>query len=182
MWSVTTQREIEAIDELRNNPSDRAIGIVLASFVEGHLTDLIKSCFIKQSEVEREMFHSSGPLGAFSSKIRLAYLMGLIGDECFKNLQTMKEIRNRFAHYPAIGRFDLDEIRSRCMNLTLVEKHVVDADNGIYGDASAIFALEVRGVAAKLRSPKDRYVLAAQVLCIGLQNGASNMKPQAPVL
>jgi hypothetical protein len=47
IWSVTSSRELEAIEELQSNPSDRAVGIVIASFVEMHLTDLIKSYLIK---------------------------------------------------------------------------------------------------------------------------------------
>src|ERR1700694_4252101 len=128
-WSVTSSDEMAAIYELYYHASDRAIGIVVASIVEMHLAGLIKKCFIQDTTAvkmaEADLFHSSGPLGSFSVKIKLAYLMSAVTEECYKNLNTMKEIRNRFAHRIEVGTFQFPEVFDRCMSFTLVDKIVM---------------------------------------------------------
>ena len=75
-------RRYECTCEFNRWASDRALRIIAASLVEIYLTKLIKQAFIPEvktgsKETAQElMFHSSGPLGAFSTKIRLAYMMG----------------------------------------------------------------------------------------------------------
>jgi hypothetical protein len=107
-------------------------------------------------------------------------LMGLIGEELFKNLEIMREIRNRFAHYTEIGQFDHQEISSRCHNFTIVDKYVIDPDGGVHGDPSAHFGFQTSRAAEKLKIPKERYVLSAQVFSIGIQHATVNAKPYVP--
>jgi hypothetical protein len=64
------------IAELEHD-SDRAAGIVGAVLVEESLTTLIRSRLIADEELLQELFRASGPLGAFSVKIKLAFLLGL---------------------------------------------------------------------------------------------------------
>jgi DNA-binding MltR family transcriptional regulator len=115
-WLVTSAEDIAVLAEINRGASDRALGIIAASLVEIHLTKLIQDAFITETKIGQKqtvqelMFNSSGPLGPFSNKIRLAYLMGLVSADFFKELEIMKEIRNRFAHrtYGAdsVNRFD----------------------------------------------------------------------------
>ena len=46
----------------------------------------------------QEMFRSSGPLGAFASKINLGFLLRFYGKKAHRELNFIKDIRNRFAH------------------------------------------------------------------------------------
>jgi DNA-binding MltR family transcriptional regulator len=185
-WLSTSSQDIAVLSEINRGASDRALGIIAASLVEIHLTKLIEQAFIAETRsgsrgtVRERMFQSSGPLGTFSTKIRLAYLMGMIGEELFKNLDIMKEIRNRFAHRTEIGSFDHPEISSRCFNFTLVDKYVIDPANNLHGDPSAHFALENPGAANNLKIPKERYSLTAQVFSIGIQHATVNARPYTP--
>ncbi len=185
-WLVTSPEDMTVLVEINQGASDRALGIIAASLVEIHLTKLIKQAFITEDKIGEKqtvqdiLFHSSGPLGAFSNKIRLAYMMGLIIAEFFKNLEIMKEIRNRFAHYTAIGSFNHDEISSRCHNFTIVDKYVIDPDNGIHGDSKAFFGYQKPGATELLRNPKQRYALSAQIFSIGIQRATVDPKPYTP--
>jgi DNA-binding MltR family transcriptional regulator len=186
MWLLTANpKDTAAIVELQT-ASDRAAAIVAASFVEVRLTGLLKEAFIKEkakkdeTTVYSKMFHSSGPLGSFSSRIRLAYLLGLVSTECFKNLENMKEIRNQFAHHLEIGSFDTQSIRARCKNFTMVDKYVIDSKDEVHGHPKALFGMEVLGAWTKLTVPKERYILTAQMLCIGLQHATPNTRPRRP--
>src|SRR5262245_34620919 len=129
-WTVTSAlpEDMAILLEVQNGASERALGIIAATLVEIHLTELLKRSQISEkttssrATVKQTMFNSECPLGSFSAKIRLAYLMGMISEEAYKNLVTMKEIRNRFAHRLNISQFSHQEISSRCFNLTLVDK------------------------------------------------------------
>jgi hypothetical protein len=103
--------------------------------------------------------------------------MGLISGKLFKNLEVMKDIRNRFAHRTEIGSFDHPEISSRCFNLTLVNKYAIDPPNGIHGDPAALFAVLVPGAAEKSKNAKERYALSAQIFSMGLQEAAGFRSP-----
>jgi DNA-binding MltR family transcriptional regulator len=187
-WTVTHTDEMDAIDELNRYASDRAIGIVVASIVETHLTSLVKSAMVsnpislKGDPVDKSLFRSSGPIGSFSAKIKLAYLMGLVSEECFRDLENMREIRNRFAQHLDIGSFGMREITDLCMRFTMVDKYVTDPLNGIHGDPSALFALETPDAARMLTAdyPRERYLLAGQVFAIGLRNATPNAKARNP--
>jgi DNA-binding MltR family transcriptional regulator len=186
MWLVTSPEDMAVLSEINQGASDRALGIIAASLVEIHLTKLIKQAFITETKtgqkqtVQELMFHSSGPLGAFSNKIRLAYLLGMISTEFFKNLEIMKEIRNRFAHYTEIGSFEHDAISSRCFNFTIVDKYVIDTDNGVYGDPSALFGYHQPGAVEILKKPRERYALSAQIFSLGIRHASVNPKPYEP--
>jgi DNA-binding MltR family transcriptional regulator len=185
-WVVTSPEDMAVLDEVNRGASDRAIGIIAASLVEIHLTKLLKQAFISETKtgsketVQDRMFQSSGPFGPFTTKIRMAYLMGLISEEFYKNLEIMREIRNRFAHHTEIGSFDTQEISSRCFNFTLVDKYISDEHAGRHGDPSALFLYNKPGADDLLKRPKDRYVLSAQIFSMGIQGAAVNPKPYRP--
>jgi DNA-binding MltR family transcriptional regulator len=185
-WLVTSPEDMAVLAEINRGASDRALGIIAGSLVEIHLTKLLKQAFITETKVgskqtaEEEMFRSSGPLGVFSNKINITYLMGLISAELYRDLNIMREIRNRFAHRTEIGSFDHPEISSRCMNFTLIDRYVIDPDNNIHGDPKAFFGYQKSGAAQLLTIPKERYVLSAQVISIGIQNAAVDPKPHTP--
>lgn len=184
-WLVTSAEDIKVLDEIRNGASDRAVGIIGASLVEIHLTNLLKRAFIKEktnkdAEIMNEIFRSAGPLGPFATKIKVAYLMGMISDELYRDLTNMKEIRNKFAHHTECGSFKVPDISSRCFNFKLVDKYVADTKHGIHGSPAAFFAFEVAGAETKLKDSKERFVLSCQIFSVGLQSATVNPKPYVP--
>jgi DNA-binding MltR family transcriptional regulator len=86
-----------AFKEMQGN-SDRAAGIVASAIVEDHLTTALKSRFHYDEPMIRELFKGIGPLAPFSTKIKLAFLIGLLSARACKDLQTVRRIRNDFAH------------------------------------------------------------------------------------
>jgi DNA-binding MltR family transcriptional regulator len=86
----------ELIDE-----SDRGCVLVGAAILEQRLEDIFRQQFaINQipSKIQSDLFNSNGPLSTFSSKIKLAYSFGLIDKSVFQDLETIRKVRNEFAH------------------------------------------------------------------------------------
>lgn len=87
-------------DELENSSSDRSCVIVAATYLDELLGYLFR-CFLTSPSSEKEdkdLFSGFGPLSSFSSKILLSYRLGLISNYEYKTLQTIRKIRNLFAH------------------------------------------------------------------------------------
>ena len=79
-----------AISEIGETASDRAVAIVAATFLEDHLTSLLKLTFVREEKTISELFRVSGALGAFATKIDLAYLLNLYSRDAWKELTAIK--------------------------------------------------------------------------------------------
>ena len=113
----------QIMDEIKGG-SPRAVAVVAGAFVEDHLTRLIRHRLVKEAIKSGEtpldqVLRPGGPLGDFGNKISLAYIMGLISAEAWKELDAIRFIRNGFAHKLDTNSFAIDRISSRCQNLTL---------------------------------------------------------------
>ena len=89
-------------------------GAVLAS--AALLDDALQRCLIanmthKPKGLQKDLFRGYGPLSSFSSKIELAYALGVFGNGTYQELRKIKKIRNIFAHNPRIMSFVDPEIK-----------------------------------------------------------------------
>jgi hypothetical protein len=121
MLSTTTIEDYrKTLSELEGD-SDRAAGIVGAVLVDEALTVLLKSRLQPDEALLNDTFKPAGPLGAFSVKIDMGYLMGLYSKDAWKELHTIRQIRNEFAHRIA-RTFSFQRIADLANNLSLAEK------------------------------------------------------------
>jgi hypothetical protein len=124
MWNLISK---EGVEEFRSmmaeiqSGSDRAAAIVAAACVEDQLGEALRVVMEKDETVIRDMFRSSGPLGSFSAKISLGYLLGLYEKDMKKEIDTIKEIRNVFAHRRETTGFDAQRARDLANNLSISE-------------------------------------------------------------
>ena len=75
--------------------TDRGCALMAAAFLDSELELLLRAFVVKNKKVEDEMFGQSKPIGAFSSRIDLAYLLGLISAD------TRRDLHSR---WPGFGR------------------------------------------------------------------------------
>jgi DNA-binding MltR family transcriptional regulator len=123
------------------------------------LETAILAKFLPISAKERkELFDgsSNGPLGSFSSRIRLGYAMGLFGPNAKSELEHVKAIRNAFAHGALSLDFKHKDIKQACEKLNLhIHLTIVESTNG--------------------NSPKDRYIDTVTFITSRLRQ---NIKPR----
>jgi hypothetical protein len=79
--------------------------VVAGAFVEDYLTDVIKSRIVKDQKTVENMFDPGRACGDFGVKLNLGYLLGIYSDQVRKELDTIRWIRNRFAHRLDVNRF-----------------------------------------------------------------------------
>jgi hypothetical protein len=106
-----------------HNPAslDRTAAIAGTQFVEyalqraitRHLKDPLPP------REEKDLFEGGGggPLSAFGAKIILAHALGVIDDEDREDLDTLRYIRNAFAHSVTPIKFDDEAVKKLCVAL-----------------------------------------------------------------
>ncbi|WP_292656181.1 MltR family transcriptional regulator, partial [Nitratifractor sp.] len=105
------------VNELEKE-SDRGCALVAAAYLENEITALLLGFFVEQGKsATKELFDFNGPLGTFSSKIKIAFALGLISKETQISLDVIRRIRNDFAHLQDPLNFDVKEILQKIDNL-----------------------------------------------------------------
>ncbi len=95
---MNTFELLSDINEEIKNSNDRGCSILAASIFDDLLGNILKVFLIKDLKSDNDLFNGFGPLSTFSSKIKISYRLGLISEKEFKQLETFKKIRNKFAH------------------------------------------------------------------------------------
>jgi hypothetical protein len=105
---------IQKFRESLTPETDRGCALMAAAFLDERLMDLLKANLVNDDRMSQKVFDSSGPLGSFSSRIDMAYLMGLIPKNALRDLHLLRKIRNNFAHVSDKLTFETPEISDRC--------------------------------------------------------------------
>ena len=108
-----------AIIQQLSEESDRAAVIIAATILEDRLVVALKAFFVDNPKIADKLFTPSGPLGSFAVKISFGFLMGIFGDDARRELETIKNIRNLFAHKITIKDFSSQKIKDLTNTLKL---------------------------------------------------------------
>lgn len=113
-WLQAVQRELQ-------EKSMRSTIIICAATLDTQLEKLIKNILLQEKTMDNDIFEGGNAvLSTFSSKITLAYYLGLISEHERKTLDCIRKIRNKAAHEIDIlsGRIS-DSINNMCLNLEI---------------------------------------------------------------
>lgn len=110
--------EINFLVEQFSKESDRAAVILVSSLLDELIGSLLKSYFIPNPNSEDSLFsNATSPLSNFSSKIDLAFRLGLISSKFARDLHIVRKIRNSFAHDLYNCNFNNGSVKSRINEL-----------------------------------------------------------------
>jgi len=107
-----------AISQLMKE-SDRGAVLVGVAYLDDLLIRLFKAKMRLTKTLSKDLFDSSGPLSTLSSRIKVAYCLGWIGPETFRDLDLLRKIRNDFAHLHKPITFEDPSVQSRCRELEM---------------------------------------------------------------
>lgn len=130
-----------------NKESARGCVLISCSYLDDVMRQILQGFFIEGKIGVQLIEGFNAPLGTFSTRISAAFALGLITEREFKELTTLRRIRNRFAHHVHAS-FETPDIRDLCFNLTFAAQD--------YGTVT----VDARG----------RYVTAATGLILNLTN------------
>jgi hypothetical protein len=127
-WIIRDDDEDNAFNEMMGNPSDRAAALIAASFVGSVLEQKLADLFLDDAEIRDQMLRADGPLGSFAARMKACCLMRLYGKRAYRELNTIRRIRNEFAHRTGYVDFATPAIRDLCRNLTLIDGYHITFD------------------------------------------------------
>jgi DNA-binding MltR family transcriptional regulator len=116
------QREPEINDlsrflNLFNKESDRGAALIAASFLDNSLKEIIEA-FLIESKSSKELIDGfNAPIGTFSSRINLANSLGLLMEDEYSLLHSLRKIRNEFGHEWDEVTFESRSIKNKIQNL-----------------------------------------------------------------
>ncbi len=110
-------REVGEFHESLKHETDRGCALMIASFIDSKLEDLLRAMFVNTPKLADGFFGKSGPLGTFSARIDMSYLLGFIGPKIHRDLHLIRKIRNIFGHDYNLLSFNNDRISNRCLEL-----------------------------------------------------------------
>jgi hypothetical protein len=97
--------------------SDRGAVLLCCAYLDDLLRDTLAAFFVQGPEANQLLEGFNAPLGTFSARIAAAHALALITDVEFKELTTLRKIRNEFAHSKT-ATFADQKIADLCRNLT----------------------------------------------------------------
>lgn len=111
--------------------------IVSGVELEEALGELLENFLVDQKQ---SLHLLRGPLNNFATRINLAYSLGLISQDEYSDLHTMREIRNRFAHGKQGRSFTDKDIKEFCDKLITIRKNFLESDEGmmLYLDSAQV--------------------------------------------
>jgi DNA-binding MltR family transcriptional regulator len=95
----------------QNRMTHSGIVIAAAAILDNQLERALKRAMrpLSNNMYER-LFDSFRPLNSFSSKIVMAYALGIISVDLYEELEKIRHIRNQFAHSSGILHFGSPEV------------------------------------------------------------------------
>ncbi len=107
--------------------TDTGIAIVSAAYFDECLSKLFALHIDKSSQnVFRSITDFNGPLGTFSSRIDMAFGFSLISKKSHQRLNSIRKIRNRFAHTPFHFSFNSEIVKILIQAIDINHKRFVD--------------------------------------------------------
>jgi hypothetical protein len=144
-----------------HNESDRAAAVLAGSFAEHFLGMYLRS-FMRE-DIDQDAMFSHGPLATFASRVKLAYAFGLINQQIRDDLNTVKDIRNYFAHTPAHTTFQNKEATNLCTRLSTRDLNPKPRSQFLFAVGLAIGQLHNTMVEGRQRLKKTGFRRASDV-------------------
>lgn len=146
--------------------SDRGTALIAVAWVDDALETCLRVFFRgeknggsgdRHRSIVDAVLQSEGPLGSFASRIKLAYLLGIITVSLYSDLEIMRKIRNSFAHGRQTVRFSDQSIKDRCKSLAGAQAFQRGAE--------------------PIRSPRQKFLISAFFATECLLSYAKHAKP-----
>jgi DNA-binding MltR family transcriptional regulator len=141
-----------------HDESDRAAAILGATYLETLLGKLLRTKFVQSPSTE--MFSGHGLLASFSSRVDIAYALGLFDEDVYRDLNLIRRIRNDFAHNIDYATFAEPAIRQRCAEFSFVKLLSSQEPNDVIHGPREQFLLTVGYVSLEMTRPFHKEWLA----------------------
>jgi len=158
---------------------ERGRGAVLVGVarVDVALESLLQAALLPATGSTDTFFQSDRPLGSFGARITLAARLGLIDQPVERVLQTLRRVRNGFAHSTTSATLADPSHADR-----LGQAYVAGRSNPLWLPLERILQEKVLGDGTSLDQTLRDYILLITILVAFLEAAAQQLSPQLPVV
>lgn len=145
--SEVDKRNLDYLKQLEHSKgeSDRGLVLFSAAQVDLYLTRILKAFLIDDKSVD-EMFDGPfAPYSTLSGKTTAAFALGLISREEAKRINTVRKVRNLFAH-EIDASFDHEEVKKLCAKAPINDRRLNDRDAFLHMAMNLIPSLMYRDI------------------------------------
>ena len=153
----TDEERADVQNALERERSAITIAILGASQVEHELETELRDCFRRSDDETWKMLTDDrGPISTFSQKITMAYGLGVIDDVTLKSLNTIRQIRNAFAHTKRLINFENELVVRELKKVALP----VESKGRLYRYLSSVRSVQY--------GARPSYVKLCLIVCVKL--------------
>ncbi len=112
------------VEKLLDAETDRGCALIAGSALDEVLCGLLSAFFTNDSKICNSLLHKpNAPVSTFSARALLCRGIGLISDDLFQDIDTVRYIRNQAAHFDRPRRhghdfsFQRQDIADRCRSI-----------------------------------------------------------------
>lgn len=128
-----SKKEPLTIDFFRNRSilrelehgDNRSVILLGGAILDELLRRLLDSWLVPNDKIKKSVFDYNEALGTFANRIKMCFLLGLISEDMFDDLNNVRKIRNCYAHNIFVPDFENKEIKDKCDSLILVKHQKV---------------------------------------------------------
>lgn len=158
-------KELKAFLGEFHKESERGAALLAGSMIDARLTEVLRAYLIEGKATDKLLDGFNAPLGTFSARAAACVSMGLISEREFKEIETIRSVRNEFGHKLGIT-FESQRVSALCDKLTM-----------------SIDGMVPPGKVSKPSEPRNRFITAAVSVIIHLVNrphyvGLRKLKPE----
>lgn len=99
-----------------NAESARGAVLIACSYIDGQLDKILSAFLRDEKESGKLLAGFNAPLGSFSARITAAFALGLITRAEYAECETLRKVRNDFAH-KVTASFDDRSVKDLCARL-----------------------------------------------------------------
>src|SRR5688572_1253343 len=97
--------------------TDRGAAVLGASMLDQKLKEVINDFLIPCKQTDSIVNTIDGPIGNLGTRSKLAYSLGLISEQEFREIEIVRKIRNVFAHkFELDFSFEVQQVADLCRN------------------------------------------------------------------
>lgn len=154
--------DLNAFSERLHTESDRAFAVLGAALLDAKLEELFRR---KLRSFKDELLGNTSPIGTFSARIRIACALGWVSDDVRFDLDTIRAIRNDFAHsFNHNLAFADPSISDRCKNLRTAQAFIEGYEVAASAPNRNLSSQAIYAMQAAFKSQRWRYQLAVEFL------------------
>lgn len=155
-------QDLNEFDTRLRGESDRSAALLAAALLDAQLEDLFRA---RLKHHQDRLLVFDGPLASFWSRIKMARALDWIDGDVERDLDVIRDIRNRFAHsFEQDLNFEESEIRGWCSSLLTIQAYLAGFDRA-KDRLHRNFSLDlIAAWRAVVEPPRMRYMVATNWL------------------